>query len=121
MYLSDVDLREAVACGALIVNPLPDKEIGPTSIDLHLGSIDDALVWDLDALAKMNEAYGHKPRELNIARMAYNFIAEEYLVKPPREAEATNETLVFCREDAVVLRPHGFVLWQTQEIVGTPC
>lgn len=28
MYLSDVDLRQAVQCGDLIVEPLPDEEIG---------------------------------------------------------------------------------------------
>ncbi len=50
MYLSDVDLREAVASGALIVKPLPEHEVGPTSIDLHLGSVEEAQVWNFEKL-----------------------------------------------------------------------
>ena len=51
--------------------------------------------------------------------MVYGEISREYLVAPPREARA-GEALVFRREDAIILRPHGFVLWQTRETVGTP-
>ena len=69
MYLSDVDLREAVKCGDLIVNPLPDKEIGPTSIDLHLRPVEEAKVWDFETLAAHNKDLGLKSRELNVARM----------------------------------------------------
>ncbi len=119
MYLSDVDLREAVKLGDLIVEPLPDKEIGPTSIDLHLDSVDEAQVWDLEALAKHNEALGLPPRELNVARMTYGIVSKQYLIQPPREADVKDD-LVFRREDAIILRPYGFVVWQTKEIAGTP-
>jgi deoxycytidine triphosphate deaminase len=49
MFLSDRDLLWAIAHGQLIVIPPPDKpkQIGPTSIDLHLDRIEEAKVWDI--------------------------------------------------------------------------
>ncbi|NLT75088.1 MAG: dCTP deaminase [Planctomycetes bacterium] len=119
MYLSDVDLRKAVESGDLIVSPVPKDEIGPTSIDLHLGPVDEAKVWDFAALAKHNEELGLRARELNVARMTYGTVSRKFLVQPPREANV-GDGLVFRREDAIILRPYGFVVWQTEEIVGTP-
>jgi len=120
MFLSDVDLRSAVASGDLIIRPLPDLQIGPTSIDLHLGPVGQARVWDFAKLSDSNKSHGLRPLELNVARMTYGKISRMYLSAPPREARACEEALVFRREDAIVLRPHGFVLWQTRETVGTP-
>jgi len=119
VYLSDVDLKAAIEAGGLIVDALPSTEIGPTSIDLHLASADEAAVWDFRALARDNEGFGLRPRELNIARMDYGEISRKYLTEPPRESNA-GDSLVFRREDAIILRPQGFVLWQTEERVGTP-
>ena len=120
MYLSDVDLRQAVQCGDLIVEPLPDEEIGATSIDLHWDSIEQAQVWDFEALAKHNKDLGHPPKELHIARMNYATISRQFMVQPPHEDDAEKNDLVFRRDNAVVLRPQGFVVWQTREKVGTP-
>lgn len=120
MYLSDVDLRQAVQCGDLIVEPLPDEEIGATSIDLHLDSIEQAQVWDFEALAKHNKDLGHPPKELHIARMNYATISRQFMVQPPHEDDAEKNDLVFRRDNAVVLHPQGFVVWQTREKVGTP-
>lgn len=120
MYLSDVDLRQAVQCGDLIVEPLPDEEIGATSIDLHLDSIEQAQVWDFEALAKHNKDLGHPPKELHIARMNYATISRQFMVQPPHEDDAEKNDIVFRRDNAVVLRPQGFVVWQTREKVGTP-
>lgn len=120
MYLSDVDLRQAVQCGDLIVDPLPDKEIGATSIDLHLDSIEQAKIWDFNALAAHNKKWGYQSKELNIARMTYGVISRQFMVLPPREADAEEDDLVFRRENAIILRPRGFVVWQTEEKVGTP-
>ena len=119
MYLSDVDLRQAIQCGDLIVTPPPTEEIGPTSIDLHLGPVEEAAVWDCEAIAAHNEDLGLPPRELNVARMTYGTVSRQYMVSPPREAEV-GDGLVFRREDAIILRSHGFVVWQTEEVVGTP-
>jgi len=120
VYLSDVDLRQAVQCGDLIVEPLPDEEIGATSIDLHLDSIEQAQVWDFEALAKHNKDLGHPPKELHIARMNYATISRQFMVQPLHEDDAEKNDLVFRRDNAVVLRPQGFVVWQTREKVGTP-
>jgi deoxycytidine triphosphate deaminase len=119
MYLSDVDLRRAIECDELIIKPAPTGEIGPTSIDLHLDLVEEANIWDCEALAAHNEALGLSARELNVARMTYGDVSRQYLVQPPREADV-NGGLVFRRENAIILRPHGFVVWQTKEVVGTP-
>jgi len=120
VYLSDVDLRRAVQCKDLIVDPLPDEEIGPTSIDLHLDSIEQAKVWDFEALAKHNKDLGHPLKELHVARMNYAIVSRQFMVQPPREADAKEDDLVFRRDNAIILRPNGFVVWQTKEIAGTP-
>lgn len=120
MYLSDVDLRQAVQDGDLIVEPLPTEEIGPTSIDLHLDSIEEAKVWDCERFARHNKELGLQPKELNAARMNYGAVSRQFMTSPLREADAREGVLVFRREDAIILRPYGFVVWQTKEIVGTP-
>jgi len=119
VYLSDVDLRQAVESGDLIVRPLPADEIGPTSIDLHLDSVEEAKIWDFEAIAAHNNALGLPPRELNVARMTYGYVSRQYLIQPPREADV-GDGLVFRRENSIILRPLGFVVWQTEEVVGTP-
>jgi dCTP deaminase len=120
VYLSDVDLRQAVQCGDLIVEPLPTGEIGATSIDLHLESIEQAKIWDFNALAKHNTALGIKPKELNVARMNYATVSRQFMAPPPLEDDAKEDDLVFKRDNAIILRPYGFVVWQTKEIAGTP-
>jgi deoxycytidine triphosphate deaminase len=120
VYLSDVDLRQAVLCGDLIVEPLPDQEIGATSIDLHLDSIEQAQVWNLEALAKHNKDLGHPPNELHVARMNYATVSRQFMIPPPHESDITENDLVFRRDNAIILRPHGFVVWQTRERAGTP-
>jgi len=42
------------------------------------------------------------------------------MVQPLHEDDAEKNDLVFRRDNAVVLRPQGFVVWQTREKVGTP-
>jgi len=118
MFLSDLDLREAIEAGDLIVNPL--GAIGPTSIDLHLDAVDQARVWDLRRLRADNADRGDPELELRVARMKYGAIARKYLVRPPHQSGAHGSDPVVRREDCVVVRPGGFVLWQTREIVGTP-
>lgn len=122
MYLSDVDLKKAIADGQLIVNPNPDpvKDIGSSSIDLHLDSVEQAMVWNVELLAKDNKDRGEPERELNIARMQYGAMSRKYLTPPPLEKNADEKDRVFRRDRSVVLRPGGFLLWQTKEVVGTP-
>lgn len=99
MYLSNRDIRWAIECGKLIVDPPPDSfgtGYDETSIELHLDAIDQgARVWDIEAY---NRDHQH-----------------------PRRTGG-NPPLVFRRRDPdeVVVQQFGFLLWTTKEIVGTP-
>jgi dCTP deaminase len=120
MYLSDRDLELAIDDGRLIVDP-PTK-IGPTSIDLHLDLVQEARVWDTEKLSRHNREHGLSDLELSIARCNYGKMSELYLKQPPTEQDASKELdcKVFRRDDAIIVKPYGFVLWQTKECVGTP-
>jgi deoxycytidine triphosphate deaminase len=118
LYLSDGDLTAAIDSGQLIVKPFLSAD--PTSIDLHLDSVDQARIWDADKLAAENRAHGNPDRELRVGRMQYGTISRKYLIPPPNEKEAKESALVFKRDDQIVLKPGGFLLWQTKEVVGTP-
>ncbi len=121
MYLSDTDLRAALQSGRLIVIPHPEYgKIGPTSIDVHLDSIDQAQIWNIEKIKADNEKRGIPPLEINIARMNYGGMSREYLMPPPNEKDASDDDRVVRRDRCVVLRQGGFVLWQTKEIIGTP-
>src|SRR4051794_16837849 len=82
MYLSDRDLRWAIECGNLIVEPKPTK-IDPTSIDLHLDHIDQAKVWDVDRYNKDFGIAGNKPNELRIGKFQYKEFAPNISAIPP--------------------------------------
>ena len=63
MYLSNRDIEWAIRCGKLIVEPRPEANSPPkgyddTAIDLHLGPIVNARVWDLTSLAASDAARG---------------------------------------------------------------
>ena len=115
MYLSDRDLRWAIECGNLVVDPKPDK-IDSTSIDLRLDSIDQAKVWDIETFATEKRVDGHDPLELRIGKFEYAKFAPKFL-KPP---SPDPKSLVFRRGNQVIIKPSGFLLWQTKERVGTP-
>ncbi len=114
MFLSDREMLYAIQCGRLIV--APPTEIGPTSIDLHLDKVEQAKVWDIDKLAQHNRDHGHPERELRIGQCNYGKMSQEYHVSPSENQDAR----VFCRNRQIIVKPLGFVLWQTKEVVGTP-
>ncbi len=116
MFLSDRDLRWAIESGRLIIDPPPNK-IDTTSIDLHLDSIDQAKSWNLDEISKTNRKIGLKPGEVRIGQFDFRLFSADYLKPLPTEEK---DNLVFRRGNAVVVKPHGFLLWQTKESVGTP-
>lgn len=118
MFLSDLDIKAAIKDGRLIVDP-PTK-VDPTSIDLHLDTVEQAKVWDHESLAAHNQEFSHNPNELHVARMRYGTISRRFLKSPPTEKMRQQQDLVFRRDDCVVVKPNGFVLWQTREVVGTP-
>ncbi|NOT01954.1 MAG: hypothetical protein HOP29_15170 [Phycisphaerales bacterium] len=118
MYLSDHDIDDAIRAGTLIVDP--PGEIGPTSVDLHLDDVGQAKVWNLALLEERNRDHGHSPRELRIARADYGRVSKLYLKDPPHDRDKCHTDGVFRRDMEVIIRPGGFVLWQTKERVGTP-
>lgn len=115
MFLSDRDLSWAIETGRLIIDPHP-KKIDPTSIDLHLDSIVEAKVWDLAKISEDNKTFGLKPGELRIGTFDYRKFSSKYLMSLPKHEEGT----VFNRGNQVIVKPGGFLLWQTKESVGTP-
>jgi dCTP deaminase len=135
MYLSNRDIKWAIECGKLIVDPPPQSfEAGydETSIDLHLDSIGNgARVWDIQAynraLQQAVEGRGlgtESANELRLGRFDFNVISAKYLTEvPPEPPEGqVNDYLVFRRRNAdeVVVKPFRFLLWTTKETVGTP-
>jgi dCTP deaminase len=121
MYLSNRDIKWAIECGLLIVRPRPE-EMGNgydlTSIDLHLDHVREARIWDLKALQESEAARGGDGPEVHIGRFNYGMFAERYLIPPPADPEEKDK--VFLRGSEVIVKPGGFLLWQTKEIVGTP-
>ncbi len=118
MYLSDRDLAWAIETGRLIVEPPPEK-IDATSLDLHLGNIADAKIWDIDQFAEVLNAHGKARPELHIGQYRFGKFATKY-TKPPPDYNHDSEYLVMRRGAEIIVRPLGFLLWPTREKVGTP-
>ena len=116
MYLSDRDLQFAVETGQLIVDPAP-KEYDTTSIDLHLDSADQAKVWNVDAFQKHQIEMGNDSW-VRVGKYKYKAFAERFYQDIPLNPDPANR--VYKNGDRVILRPGGFLLWQTRESVGTP-
>jgi hypothetical protein len=104
MYLSDRDLRWAIEHGNLIVDPKPQK-IDPTSIDLHLDTVEQAKVWDIDAFNRERTPSGDRANELRIGQFKYTEFAPKYLKAPTTDKTQS----VFRRGDEIVIKPGGFV------------
>jgi dCTP deaminase len=120
MYLSDRDLVWALKNGQLLVDPYPkDQQIGPTSIDLHLDRIEEAKVWNIAKYKEDNSVRGLGEADLNVGTFEYKKFASVYLMEPREEKDAPGDPVV-RRGNVIVVKPHGFVLWQTKEKVGTP-
>ena len=125
MFLSNRDIRQAIADRSLIVAPPPEHfgaGYDPISIDLHLGSIDHAKVWDAETLAKTQRMHGnHEGACLGIGSFGYQDFAEDYLVRVPDEPIEANERVkVYRCGNTVHVKTGGFLLWTTEETVGTP-
>jgi len=119
MFLSDRDLKWAIETKRLVVDPPPEK-IDPTSIDLHLGPISDAKVWDIEKFTTDGSASGRERPELYIGKYKLGDFGDKYLINPPPIENRTDSNLVYSKGPEVVVRSGGFLLWMTREIVGTP-
>jgi dCTP deaminase len=128
MFLSNRDIQYKIDCERLIVRPRPEELDPPagydeTSIDLHLGPITKAQVWDVDALRESAQDRGANGLEVHLGQFRLGEFAEKYLVAPPPESsnpEEAAQQLVCRRGSIVVVKPRGFLLWTTKEWVGTP-
>jgi len=122
VYLSNRDIKWAIDCGKLIVNPRPE-EFGAgydeTSIDLHLDAVDQAKIWDSEALAASEAERGGKGPEVYLGTFNWGRFSERYLIPPPPE-DRTRSQPVCRRGEQVIVRTGGFLLWTTKEWVGTP-
>jgi dCTP deaminase len=116
MYLSDRDLKFAVETRQLIVNP-PPSEYDTTSIDLHLDTVEEAKIWDVEAFKTKQAAAGNDLR-LHIGKYQFRAFSQEFCRSVPTDPDPENS--VYRDGDRVILRPRGFFLWQTREEVGTP-
>lgn len=118
MYLSDSDLQGAVDDGSLIIDP-PPKSYDPTSVDLHLDKIANARIWDVAKYTRDQSVRGVGRPELRIG--AYNLagFSRDFLTPPPEQTDA-EQSRVLKRHNEIIVRPGGFLLWQTLETVGTP-
>lgn len=126
MYLSNRDIKWAIECGQLIVKPAPSPEQGydETSIDLHLGPVSEAKIWNIPQIAKAERDSGRLPKdgapELKLGSFKYDEYAPSRQIHVPDEDPGDEHQLVFKRGPEVFVRKFGFLLWQTKEIVGTP-
>jgi deoxycytidine triphosphate deaminase len=123
MYLSDRDLQWAIEQHLLFVDTpqaVSPPKIDPTSIDLRLDSVSEAKIWDIERFHKAHDIAGTREAELRLGSFKFSAFAEEYLISPPNYTRAESEIKVCRRGDEVLIRPGGFLLWQTKETVGTP-
>lgn len=122
MYLSDRDLVKAIDSGSLIVDPRPKAEdIGASSIDLHLDSVAQALIWDVEKFESENRAAGRGLRELHIGKFDYRKFSPGYTKAPPEYVPNKEQhDKVLLRGAQIIIKPGGFVLWITKEVIGTP-
>lgn len=119
MYLSNKDLKRAIDTGKLIVDPYP-VSFGRTSIDVHLDAVSFAKVWNVEQFSDDMQNAGHQGRQLKICRFKHQKFGERYYQDPPDVSGIDEKTLVYRVHNEIVVRPHGFLVWQTKEQVGTP-
>jgi dCTP deaminase len=119
MYLSDRDLAWAIETGKLIVDPAPEK-IDASSIDLHLDAIEYAKVWNIPKFMEDQTAVGIDRPQLRIAKYNLASFSGKYLAPPPPYDANDKDIKVGVHGPQIVVKPLGFLLWQTRERVGTP-
>jgi dCTP deaminase len=118
MYLSDRDIRWAVDKGTLIIRP--QSKVDPTSIDLHLDRVEEAQIWNTAKFIERNLTVGVDEPEVHLGSFHYGRFSGEYLTSPPEYRHGDKTDKVCKRGNQVLVRPGGFLLWQTKEEVGTP-
>lgn len=136
MYLSNRDIQWAIACGKLIVDPRPEdwrddagnedpRGYDETSIDLHLGPLSSAMIWDLDQIRESDRGTGRaRPDEapaIYLGAFDWDYMAQHLRQVPVGERDGDGHNRkVFRRDNEIVVRPFGFLLWATRKRSGLP-
>ncbi len=127
MFLSDRDIKYAIESGKLKVVPPPEHYgcgYDENSIDLHLDVIESAKVWDIEkALEIQRKCGGPRDRHiLDLGDFDYDTFSDTCLVRVPQPTnpKEMDDLSVYSRGSDVILKPGGFLLWTTEEVVGTP-
>jgi len=130
VYLSNRDIKYAIDCHKLIVDPRPEElEAGydETSIDLHLGPVDSARIWNVERLVADAMTSGRGcpdgAPEVYIGGFNWEGFANAHQIPVPSQdadPERATRQLVYRRGNGIVVRRFGFLLWPTKEKVGTP-
>src|SRR5262245_14841364 len=118
MFLSNRDIKWHVETELLILAPRPEQTgtgYDETSVDLHLDSIDEARIWDVERLRASEAARGSDEPVLRVGRFDWASFATQYLIAPPQDRGPG--VPVFREGRQIWVRPHGFLLWQTKEVV----
>jgi len=95
MILSDRDIKQAISEGRIVVNPPPnfEKQLGPCSLDLHLGNV--------------MKAFKSSP---------YPYLD----LKRKVDTEELMDEIIVSEGDPFVLQPGAFVLAVTKETFKLP-
>lgn len=129
MFLSNRDIKWAIDCGKLIVDPRPEQlncGFDETSIDLHLGPLDTARVWNIEELKREDRTRGRSnddAPEVALGRFDWESFAARHQNPIPELSDdqaRERQQLVYRKGQDVVVRRFGFLLWATKEKVGTP-
>jgi deoxycytidine triphosphate deaminase len=127
MYLSNRDIKWAIESGKLIVDPPPSHfkcGFDETSIDLHLDGIDHAKVWNVEKHKDHQRKAGNPAAPfLYLGEFEWENFSGEFLMPVPNEptkAEDRDNLKVYRRGNEIIVKPGGFMLWTTMEVVGTP-
>jgi hypothetical protein len=103
VYLSDRDLEYVVDRGDLIVTPRP-KEFGPSGIDLHLDTIEEAKVWNFSLYEEVLKGQGIGRPRVGLGDFNYKQFAQQNAVGVPKYDGSGDEPLVYREGDRVILR-----------------
>lgn len=97
----------------------PNESTPPPSTCTWIGSKKPVRIWDIDRFRADQQIQGNARPELRIARYQFSPFSKRYLRPPPDYQEYSPE-LVQRRMNQCIIKPGGFLLWLTKEVVGTP-
>ena len=94
---------------------------GRSNLDrLALDQVHEAKIWDVDSFKNRHGMAGIAEPELHLGSFKFGQFGGEYLISPPAYDQSKTDDRVCLRGQEVLVRPGGFLLWQTKERIGTP-